>query len=158
MWLIFNILINSWQRWLKYWFYSSRWVRPWSQRLGCGRRPLVQEVSSERHDSDADASVWSFPPVAREAVCGRADAGAVPHVHPVQSHERGLPLSPGHVGFPWGDRGSPTQAGLQDSEQDRGLSKPLRTQRHSNVKTARCWHYYSKDMFTWILLHFTAQL
>lgn len=115
-------------------FIPPRWVWSWGQRLGCGGRPPVQEVSSKWPDSDADASIQSLPPVARKAVCRRADARAVPHVHPVQSHERGLPLSPGHVGFPRGDRDSPTQTGLQDSKQNRGVSKA------SNINpTWRLW-------------------
>lgn len=132
----------DWVRWqCALWFHRSRRVRSWSQRLGRGRCPPVQEVPSQRPYSDSDASLQSFPYVAREAVRGWADARAVPHVHPVQSHERGFAPSPGHAGLPRRDRGSPTQAGLQNPEQNRGLSALLRTHGHSNVKIVRCCHY-----------------
>lgn len=89
--------------------------------MGRGGCPPVQEVPAERPDRGPDPGVEPLPPVAREALRGRADAGAVPHVHPVQGHERGVPLPPGHAGVPPGDRGAPPQAGLQDPEQTGGL-------------------------------------
>lgn len=110
---------------------SFRWVRSGREGVGRGGRPPVQEVPAERPDRGADPGVQPLPPVAREAVRRRADTGAVPHVHPVQGHERGLPLPPGHAGVPPGDRGSPPQAGLQDPEQTGGLRGGPRPNRES---------------------------
>lgn len=75
-------------------------------------------------------------------MCRRADAGAVPHVHPVQSHERGLPLASGHARLPGRDRGSPTQAGVQDRGENRGLKRAasfrLRRLHGAQLETSEC--------------------
>lgn len=65
-------------------------------------------------DCDSDSSSWSFPPLARETLCWWVDSWAVPYVHPVQSHERGLSLAPGNAGLQGGDRDASSQTGIQD--------------------------------------------
>lgn len=98
-------------------FLFSRRIWSGSERLGCRRCSLVQEVPTEWSDCDPHPCIRPLPPVAWEAVRRWADPRTVPHVHPVQGHEWGVTLSPGHACVQGGDWNSPSKAGLQNSEQ-----------------------------------------
>lgn len=63
--------------------------------------------------------------MAREALRGRAGARAVPDVHPVQGHERGVARAAGDAGVQARDRGPPPQTETQDGQQE-VMSAPCR--------------------------------
>lgn len=103
--------------WFSTVFSPARWLWLGHQRLGRrGRAPLPQ-VSPQQPHSGADAGAGTLPPLAREALCGRADPWAVQDVHAVQGHERGVPRAAGDAGLQAWDRGSPSQTETEDKQQ-----------------------------------------
>ncbi|XP_069341290.1 chondroitin sulfate N-acetylgalactosaminyltransferase 1 isoform X1 [Eulemur rufifrons] len=94
--------------------HQHRWVRLGHQRLGRRGCAPLPKVSAQQPHSGADARAGPLPPVAREALCGRADPRAVQDVHAVQGHERGVPRAAGDAGLQARDRGSPPQTETED--------------------------------------------
>lgn len=109
-------------RHLKCQLCSCRWIRLGSKRLGWRRCSSLPEILTWWSDCDSDSSPWSFPPLARETLCRWADAWAVPHVHPVQSHERGFSLPPGNDGLQGGNRDASSQTGIQNKQRHRRVT------------------------------------
>lgn len=97
--------------------HQYRWLWFGHQRLGRRGRASLSQVSPQQPHSGPDTRAGTLPPVAREALRGRADPWAVQDVHAVQGHERGLPRAAGDAGLQARDRGSPSQTETEDRQQ-----------------------------------------
>ncbi|XP_043310607.1 chondroitin sulfate N-acetylgalactosaminyltransferase 1 isoform X1 [Cervus canadensis] len=98
--------------------HQHRRLRPGHPRLGRRGRASLPQVSAQQPGGGPRARAGPLPPVARETLRGRAGARAVPDVHAVQGHERGVPRAAGHAGLQARDRGPPPQTETQDGQQE----------------------------------------